>query len=203
MDMPVWSIFPPSPNLTLLVCECRIVPSATFPTHKNTPIIMIKRKTGLVVKRILRHSILLQYTCSVAYSMRARRWLSVNLTHTTGRQAYRFTALTQFRTVCVEIVVPVAERKCCRSRVVFMFGVFEPLSLNNDLHWVLLHIYDLATIFCLHFQSPKTCSKPWKSHFGLLQWLLLLWLVFGPLLADQQLRKLLIGFNGFIKASHT
>ena len=37
----------------------------------------------------------------------------------------------------------------------------------------------------------------------LLQWLLLLQPVFGTLLADQQLSKLLIGLNEFVQISHT
>ncbi|GFV52101.1 hypothetical protein TNCV_1324541 [Trichonephila clavipes] len=35
-------------------------------------------------------------------------------------------------------------------------GVSEPLTLNNDLHWALLPVYDLVLVFGLHFQSQKT-----------------------------------------------
>ena len=82
-------------------------------------------------------------------------------------------------------------------------GNFEPLSLNNDFRWASLHVYDIAPIFDLHFQSPKTCSKSWKSHFVLLRWLLLLRPVSVPLPADQQLSKLLTGLNEFIEIFYT
>ncbi len=40
-------------------------------------------------KRILRHSFLLQFTCSVAHSLRAPRYLAVNIGHIIGLRAYR------------------------------------------------------------------------------------------------------------------
>ena len=62
------------------VHERRIFSSATCALDKNKFIIRMKRKTGLVGKKILRHSFLLQCTCSVAHSLRALRWLAVNKT---------------------------------------------------------------------------------------------------------------------------
>ena len=75
-----------------------------------------REKTHSLEKRILRHSFLLQYTCSVAHSMRARRWLPVRLTNTIGLRAHRPTAWRWFRTIYVEILVPVADWRCCRRR---------------------------------------------------------------------------------------
>ncbi|GFX98120.1 uncharacterized protein TNCV_4907671 [Trichonephila clavipes] len=51
------------------VHERRIIPTATVPPDESTPIIRMNRKMGLVRKKTLLHSFLLQFTCSVAYSI--------------------------------------------------------------------------------------------------------------------------------------
>ncbi|GFW08542.1 hypothetical protein TNCV_2775641 [Trichonephila clavipes] len=81
------------------VHERRIIPTATVPPDENAPIIRMNRKMGLVRKKTLLHSFLLQFTCSVAHSLRSRRCLDVSLTHTSGRRAYRPTPWSRFRTV--------------------------------------------------------------------------------------------------------
>ncbi|GFV32569.1 hypothetical protein TNCV_4744521 [Trichonephila clavipes] len=81
------------------VHERRIIPTATVPPDETTPIIPMNRKTGLVRKITLLHSFLLQFTCSVAHSLRSRRCLDVSLTHTICRRVYRPKPWSRFRTV--------------------------------------------------------------------------------------------------------
>ncbi|GFW97534.1 hypothetical protein TNCV_880311 [Trichonephila clavipes] len=70
----------PTAKSDTFVHERRIIPTATVPPDENTSIIRMNRKTGLVRKRTLLHSFLLQFTCSVAHSLRSRRCLDVSLT---------------------------------------------------------------------------------------------------------------------------
>ena len=102
------------------VGERWIVSSATFPPDTNAPIFRMKRKTGLVGKKNIAPFISSPVHCSVTHSLRVRRWLAINLTNIVCRRAYRPTAWRRFRTVYVEIGVPVAEQKCCLRRVAFM-----------------------------------------------------------------------------------
>ncbi|GFS87546.1 hypothetical protein TNCV_2941531 [Trichonephila clavipes] len=44
-------------------------------------------------KKTLLHSFLLQFTCSVAHSLRSQRCLDVSLTQTIGRRAYRILSI--------------------------------------------------------------------------------------------------------------
>ncbi|GFW33004.1 hypothetical protein TNCV_1939281 [Trichonephila clavipes] len=62
----------PTAKSDTFVNERRIISTATVPPDENTPIIRMNRKTGLVKKRTLLHSFLLQFTCSVAHSPPSR-----------------------------------------------------------------------------------------------------------------------------------
>ncbi|GFY26961.1 uncharacterized protein TNCV_931021 [Trichonephila clavipes] len=68
----------PTAKSDTFVHERRIIPTTTVPPDENTPIIRMNRKTGLVRKRSLLHSFLLEFTCSVAHSLRSRRCLDVS-----------------------------------------------------------------------------------------------------------------------------
>ncbi|GFW74150.1 hypothetical protein TNCV_4176951 [Trichonephila clavipes] len=53
----------PTAKSDTFVHERRNIPTATVPPDENTPVIRMIRKTGLVRKRTLMHSFLLQFTC--------------------------------------------------------------------------------------------------------------------------------------------
>ena len=140
-----------------------------------------------------------QFRSSAADCLQAFRYLAVNLTHIISRKhkiLKRGVGQFQLKLWChlpSEVVV-VKERHS-------YFGVSDSSVLNIDLHWALLHV--LVLIFVLDIQSPRYDSRPLKSHFVQLQWLLLLQLVFCPHLTDQQLSKFLTHLNAFVDVSHS
>ncbi|GFW22964.1 uncharacterized protein TNCV_3647411 [Trichonephila clavipes] len=75
----------PTAKSDTFVHERRIIPTPPVPPDENTSIIRMNRKTGLVRKRTLLRSFLLQFTCSVVHSLRSRRCLDFSLTLTIGR----------------------------------------------------------------------------------------------------------------------
>ncbi|GFX67664.1 hypothetical protein TNCV_3934061 [Trichonephila clavipes] len=89
----------------------------------------------------------------------SRRCLDVSLTHTIGRRATdHVTPWSRFHFLdsllkpwCLKPSKGVVRRKCS----VCIFGCLrEPLTLNNDLHWALLPVYDLVLVFILMHCRP-------------------------------------------------
>ena len=132
--------------------------------EKNTPIIWINKKSRTQSeKRILCLSILVQVICSVAHSFRALRCLAVNDTHTIGQWECWLTAWSQFRTLWVEIVVPVAQRSCCERRVACLFRCLQAVSIK--------YRYSLEVVACLR-SFPGLCpafyslQRPVPGHWN-------------------------------------
>ncbi|GFV00569.1 hypothetical protein TNCV_3615711 [Trichonephila clavipes] len=79
----------PTAKSETFVHERRIILTATVPPDENTVLSGWTEKRDSSEKRTLLHSFLLQFACSIAYSLRSRRCLDVSLTNTIGRRSIR------------------------------------------------------------------------------------------------------------------
>ncbi|GFT44093.1 hypothetical protein TNCV_2111181 [Trichonephila clavipes] len=99
MEMPPYTNTPPPPNLTF---SCTNAGLFRLPRSLQMKIRLL---SGLTEKRdskekgTLLHSFLLQFTCSVAHSLRSRGCLDVSLRHITVRRAYIPTSWSRCHTV--------------------------------------------------------------------------------------------------------
>ncbi|GFY31181.1 hypothetical protein TNCV_751441 [Trichonephila clavipes] len=88
-EMPPYTNTPPSQNLTLSCTNAGLFLLSRSLQMKIRLLSGWTEKWDSSEKRTLLHSFLLQFTCSVALSLRSRRCLDVSLTHTSGQLAYR------------------------------------------------------------------------------------------------------------------
>ena len=126
--------------------------------------------------------------------------VTVNITHTIGSWTFWPTAWSQFRTVLIETMGPVAEWSCWWKKVTFIFRCLRTVSFKYRFSLGLVsRLWPCpGSCFVLHFHSPRNGSRYLKSHFVQLQWLPLFRFVPDPLITDQHLFKLVNHINVFV-----
>ena len=79
--LPIYQFWVQNRSANVWAHERRFVSSLTFPPDENTPIIRRSEKRDSSEKRILRYSLIVQFTCSVTHFLRAFQCLAVYVTH--------------------------------------------------------------------------------------------------------------------------